>query len=87
LLSCAKPLLTRFLVQIIIFVIKKRSEKNTFLILKLISAQSMLVNQELTGQFLLFEDDENPEIPLEESTDDSSEDADEKEEDDDEEDD
>ena len=47
----------------------------------------MLIEQELNSQFLMFEDDENPEIPLEESTDDSFEDEDEEEEEDDDDDD
>jgi len=46
----------------------------------------MLIGQELNSQFLLFEDDENPEIPLEEPTGDSFEDVDEEEEDDEEDD-
>jgi len=33
----------------------------------------MLINQEFKGQFFLFEDDENQEIPFEEETDDSRE--------------
>ena len=70
-----------------IFIIKKRSEKNTFLVLKFISTQSMLIDQKLNNQFPSFEDNENTEIPLEEPGSGSFEDVDDEEEDDDDDDD
>jgi len=72
--------LTRFFGKTIIFVIKQRSEKSTLLILKFILVQYMLIDQELNSQFILFEDDENTEIPTQEPEGDSLEDADEEDE-------
>jgi len=51
------------------------------------STQNMLIDHELSSQFLLFEDDENTEIPAQESEGDSFEDLDDEEEDDNEKDD
>jgi len=50
------------------------------LILKFILVQYMLIDQELNSQFILFEDDENTEIPTQEPEGDSLEDADEEDE-------
>ena len=66
---------------------KGKVEKKPLFLLIFILAKSMLIDEELTDQFLLFEDDESPEILTQEPGDNPSEDTDDEEKDKDEEDD